>query len=60
VRLVEAEWTPELSEFASGAEAVTNYVRRTFSLFKTAEKRRPEKLIKRVERKAASRETESV
>jgi hypothetical protein len=60
VRLVEAEWTPELNAFANGAEAVTNYVRRTFSLFKTAEKRRPEKLIKRVERKAVARETEGV
>lgn len=50
IRLVEAEWTPQMTEFANGAEAVTNYVRRTFSLFKTAERRRPEKLIKRVDR----------
>jgi hypothetical protein len=59
VRLVEAEWTPELDQFNKGAEAVTNYQRRTWSLFKVAERRRPEKLVKKVERAkpAFSRET---
>lgn len=50
VRPVEAEWTSEMTEFANGSEAVTNYVKRTWSLFKTAERRRPAKLIKKVER----------
>lgn len=54
IRMVQAEWTPELTEFASGAEAVTNYVKRTWSLFKTAEKRRPNTLIKRAEKGKAS------
>jgi hypothetical protein len=38
---------------------VTNYVKRTFSLFKIAEKRRPTKLLKRADRGKAqfSRET---
>ncbi len=57
--MVESEWTPELTEFANGAEAVTNYMRRTWSLFKVAEKRRPDRLVKRAERGRAtfSRET---
>jgi hypothetical protein len=50
VRLVEAEWTQAVSDFVNGAEAVTNYVKRTFSLFRTAERRRPATLIKRAER----------
>jgi hypothetical protein len=45
VRLVEAQMTPELKEYAAGASAVTNYVNRTFSLFNTARERRPEKLL---------------
>jgi hypothetical protein len=62
VRLFQAEWTPEMTEYAQGAEAVTNYVKRTFSLFKIAEKRRPTKLLKRANRGAAqfSRETGDV
>jgi hypothetical protein len=45
VRLIEAEMTPALEEYAAGAFAVTNYVNRTFSLFNTARERRPEKLL---------------
>ena len=54
VRLVEAEWTPELEEFSKGAAAVTNYQRRTWSLFKVAARRRPEKLIRKVGRRRSS------
>lgn len=50
VRMVEAEWTPELEKFAKSTDGVTNFVRRTFSLFPTAEKRRPKKLLKKVQR----------
>jgi hypothetical protein len=47
VRMFEAELTPELKSYVQGLSAVSNYVNRTFSLFKTAESRRPEKLLKR-------------
>ena len=59
IRLVEAEWTPELDQYNKGAEAVTNFQRRTWSLFKTAERRRPEKLVKKIVRgkPSFSRET---
>lgn len=50
VRLVEAEWTAELDQFSKGADAVTNFQRRTWSLFKIAARRRPEKLVKKVNR----------
>jgi len=46
VRLVEAELTPELAEYRKGMSGVTNYVNRTYSLFRTAEERRPERLLK--------------
>ncbi|MEM9531961.1 MAG: hypothetical protein AAGA23_13705 [Pseudomonadota bacterium] len=49
-RLVEAQWTPELKEYVDGIDTVTNYVKKTFSLFKTAEERRPETLLKRRQR----------
>jgi hypothetical protein len=54
VRLVEAEWTPDLAAFARGTEAVTNFQRQTWALFKTAARRRPEKLLKKVERRASA------
>jgi hypothetical protein len=47
VRLVEAEWTPELRDFVKGLDAVTNYVNQTQSLFKVADERRPARLLKR-------------
>jgi hypothetical protein len=45
VKLVKAELTPQLAEYCTGLDGVTNYVNRTFSLFKTANLRRPEKLL---------------
>jgi hypothetical protein len=45
VRLVEAEMTPELREYANAINGVTHFVRRTFSLFDTARSRRPRKLL---------------
>ena len=45
VRLIEAEMTPELQEYCKGLEGVTNYVSQTFQLFKTAQARRPAKLL---------------
>jgi hypothetical protein len=45
VRLVEAELTPELKEYRAGMSGVTNYINRTYSLFKVAEERRPAKLL---------------
>lgn len=50
VRLVEAEWTDEMREYQKGSTAVTNYMNRTFSLFKVAEARRPKTLLKRKSR----------
>ncbi len=50
VRLVEAEMTPELRAYNQGMSAVANYVNRTYSLFKTAEARRPKTLLKPVKR----------
>jgi hypothetical protein len=47
VRLVEAEWTDELKQYKNSISAVANYMNRTFSLFKTAEARRPKTLLKR-------------
>jgi hypothetical protein len=45
VRVIEAEMTPALSEYLSGLTGVTNYVNRTYSLFRVAEERRPKKLL---------------
>ena len=50
VRLVEAELTPQLREYFEGMAAVTNYVKRTFSLFDTARERRPKKLLVKKQR----------
>ncbi len=50
VRLSEAEMTPQLREYLKGLSGVTNYVSRTFSLFSTARQRRPQTLLKPVQR----------
>ena len=47
VRLVEAEQTPDLTHYLDGLSGVTNYVRRTYSLFATAKERRPKQLLVR-------------
>ena len=47
LRVVEAERTPELAEHMAGLSAVSNYVDQTFSLFKTAQERRPPQLLVR-------------
>lgn len=47
VRLVEAEMTPELAEYIKGMDNVSNYVNQTYSLFKTAQERRPKILLKK-------------
>lgn len=51
VRLIEAQMTPELETYVASITDVTNYVSRTFSLFKTARSRRPETLLVPKERK---------
>ncbi|MCB1914560.1 MAG: hypothetical protein KDG52_02395 [Rhodocyclaceae bacterium] len=45
VQLVEAERTPELDEYLVMIEGAVSYVGQTFSLFKTAESRRPAHLL---------------
>lgn len=45
VRILEAEMTEPLRSYANGMRGVSNYVSRTFSLFKTATARRPETLL---------------
>ena len=45
VRLIEAQMTPDLSEYLDGMHGVANYANRTFSLFKTAASRRPKQLL---------------
>lgn len=45
VRLVEAKLTPELKEYLNGVKGVVDYVNGTFSLFNTALKRRPRRLL---------------
>ncbi|WP_156437722.1 MULTISPECIES: hypothetical protein [unclassified Sphingomonas] len=45
IRMTEAEMTQELREHINGAEAVANYVNRTFSLFRIARNRRPKRLL---------------
>jgi hypothetical protein len=41
--------TPELQEYTAQITGAVNYVNQTFSLFKTAEKRRPKTLLKPAE-----------
>jgi len=45
VRIVEAEMTEPLRQYLNSVSTVTNYVRRTFSLFNTARERRPKSLL---------------
>lgn len=45
IRLVETEVTPEVREYVDGVSTVANYVNQTFSLFSTAQERRPAKLV---------------
>ena len=47
IKLVEAEMTPTLAEYIKGVSSVTNYVNRTFALFKTARERRPKSILTR-------------
>ena len=47
IEMVEAEMTPELTEFCKGLDGVTNYVNQTFKLFKIAQERRPSTLLKK-------------
>lgn len=51
VQLVEAERTPEFDSYLDQISSVVNYVNQTFSLFKAAEERRPEKLVVPVKRR---------
>ena len=45
VRLIEAKRTPELMTHIDSITGVTEYVSQTFSLFKNARERRPERLL---------------
>lgn len=46
ISVVEAEMTPELEEYLQQIAGAVSFVNQTFSLFKTAEKRRPKQLFK--------------
>lgn len=50
IRLFEAEVTTELRGYLKGLSSVSNYVNRTFSLFKIARARRPKTLLVRKKR----------
>jgi hypothetical protein len=50
VRVLEAEMTPLLKEYLAGINGVVSYVNGSFSLFGTAQRRRPERLLKPVQR----------
>ncbi|MEZ6136412.1 MAG: hypothetical protein R3C53_16070 [Pirellulaceae bacterium] len=50
IQLVEARRTEQLSEYLQLISGAVNYVNQTFSLFKSAEQRRPAKLVEPVER----------
>jgi hypothetical protein len=45
IQLVEAKTTSELQEYIDQISGAVNYVNQTFSLFKAAERLRPEKLV---------------
>ena len=45
LQLVEAERTPELDAYLAHISGAVNFVNQTFSLFKTAEERRPKTLV---------------
>lgn len=47
IRMVEAVMTPDLSDYLEGLSSVTGYISRTYSLFKTAQERRPAALLTR-------------
>lgn len=55
VRLVEACLTPELKAYFAGINGVVNYVNGTFSLFNTAQQRRPERLVVKIRREGNQR-----
>lgn len=50
LQVVEGELTPEAEDYIDHIAGAVNYVNQTFSLFKTAEERRPEKIFKAKER----------
>ena len=50
VRLVEAQMTQDLQSYLAGIDGVVNYVSKTFSLFSTAQQRRPVQLLVKVKR----------
>lgn len=56
-QMVEAQRTPELSLYIEQLSGAVNYVNQTFSLFKEAAKRRPEKLLVPVKRSTEAEET---
>ncbi|MGB0798844.1 MAG: hypothetical protein ACPGRD_05960 [Planktomarina sp.] len=45
IQLVEAEETPELKEYIAAVAGAVNYVDKTFSMFKAAERLRPKTLL---------------
>ncbi|MGZ2411471.1 hypothetical protein ACUXST_000868 [Sphingomonas sp. F9_3S_D5_B_2] len=45
VRMIEAKKTPELVDYIDSITGVTEYVSQTYSLFKNARERRPERLL---------------
>ena len=45
VRLVETEMTPDVRDYVDSVSTVANYVNQTFSLFATAQERRPPRLL---------------
>jgi hypothetical protein len=51
IRLVEAERTPELMAHIESLSGISGWVTQTYSLFKTARERRPERLLVPKERK---------
>ncbi len=53
VAMVEAEVTPELTEYMKMISGAVNYVNQTFSLFEAAEERRPEQLVKAINRRGS-------
>ena len=50
IQMVEAEMTEDLQKYLDHVSGAVNYVNQTFSLFKAAERVRPQKIVKRVER----------
>jgi hypothetical protein len=50
INVVEAEMTPELEEYTQQITGAVGFVNQTFSLFQSAERRRPRCLVKPLER----------